>query len=207
MKRIILSSGLLLFLFHSSISQTTSAFNTLGSTVRLNQDDKPQISDSKVHSQKPEKVNRLTDLVKEGEPVPSPLTFSSQFERIVIVRMTFGTDLLEGLKNAVKQENIRSAVILCGIGSLTSYHLHSVSKTTFPSENIFYKAEGPYDLVSVCGYVVNGRVHAHITVADHQHMMGGHLEPDTKVYTFGIITIGVLGDEVDLNRIDDTDWR
>lgn len=207
MKRIILSSGLLLFLFHSSISQTISALDTLGSTVWFAQYDRSQISNSNVHFQKPEKVNRLTDLVKEGEPVPSPLTFTSQFERIVIARMTFGTDLLEGLKNAVKQENIRSAVIICGIGSLTSYHLHSVSKTTLPSENVFYKAEGPYDLVSVGGYVVNGRVHAHITVADHEHVMGGHLEPDTKVYTFGIITIGVFGDEVDLNRIDDTDWR
>ena len=48
--------------------------------------------------------NKLTDKVKEGEPVPSPLTFSSRFERIVIVRMTYGTDMLGGLVKAVKQE-------------------------------------------------------------------------------------------------------
>ena len=79
--------------------------------------------------------NKLTDKVEEGEPVPSPLTFSSKFERIVIVRMTYGTDMLAGLVKAVKQEEIKNAVILSGIGSLTSYHVHVVSNTTFPSKN------------------------------------------------------------------------
>ena len=151
--------------------------------------------------------NKLTDKVKEGEPVPSPLTFSSKFERIVIVRMTYGTDMLEGLVKAVKQEKINNAVILSGIGSLTSYHVHVVSNTTFPSKNAFIKDEGPYDLTAVNGYVVNGRVHAHITLSDDKKALAGHLEPDTKAFTFIIVTLGVFGDEVDLDRLDDKTWR
>lgn len=151
--------------------------------------------------------NRLTDRVKAGEPVPSPLTFASKFDRIVIVRMTYGTDMLDGLTKAVGREGIRNAVILSGIGSLTSYHVHVVSNTTFPTRNAFIKDEGPYDLTAVNGYVVNGRIHAHITFSDDKKALAGHLEPGTKAFTFIIVTLGVFGDEVDLDRLDDKQWR
>lgn len=153
------------------------------------------------------KSSKLTDLVPPGRPVPSPLTFSSNFERIVVVRLTYGTDMLEGLNKAVKQEGINSAVILSGIGSLTSYHVHVVGRTTLPSRNVFMKGAGPYDLTAVNGYVVNGRVHAHITFSDDKLALAGHLEPGTGTYTFVIVTLGVFGDEVDLERVDDVSWR
>ena len=189
-----ISITLILFLVtFSAFSQSITYPDSTGKNIKIDQMN--------------QQTNRLADLVKDGEQVPSPLTFTTQFERIVIARMTFGTDLLKGLQDAVQRENIRSAIILCGIGSLTSYHVHSIAKTTLPSENIFYKAEGPYDLLNVTGYVINGRVHAHITVTNEDKAIGGHLEPGTSVYTFGIVTIGILSEDVDLNRLDDTNWR
>jgi predicted DNA-binding protein with PD1-like motif len=152
-------------------------------------------------------VRRLTDGVPEGQAVPSPLTFSADFERIVITRMTFDTDVLEALKRSVAQERIKNAVILSGIGSLRSYNVHSVSNTTFPSTNVFMKGEGPYDLTAVNGYVIDGRVHAHITFSNEEKALGGHLEPGTRTFTFVIVTLGVFGDDVDLTRIDDKNWR
>jgi hypothetical protein len=125
----------------------------------------------------------------------------------VIVRLTYGSDLLEGLKRAVAEEKIKSAVILNGIGSLTSYHIHTVGNTVFPSTDVFMKGEGPFDLTAVSGYVVDGRVHAHITFSNEQKALAGHLEPGTKAFTFAIITLGVLPDDVDLTRLDDKDWR
>lgn len=155
----------------------------------------------------PAEPRRLVDLVKPGEKVPSPLAISSQFERIFVVRMTFGTDLLEGLKQAVEREKIRNAVILSGIGSLTSYHVHVVSNTTFPSTNTFFKQEGPYDLTCVNGYVINGRVHAHVTFSDDKQALAGHLEPGTRIFTIGLVTLGVFPDDVDLEHLDDKNWR
>jgi predicted DNA-binding protein with PD1-like motif len=155
----------------------------------------------------PPGIHRLVDEVPAGTPVPSPLMFSSNFERIVLVRMTFGTDLLEGLEKAVAREKISNAVILSGIGSLTGYHVHAVANTTFPSKNVFIKGEGPYDLTAVNGYVVNGRVHAHITFSDDKRALAGHLEPGTRTFTFAIVTLGVFGDDVDLDRLDDKNWR
>jgi hypothetical protein len=40
---------------------------------------------------------RLVDRVPAGQPVPSPLTFTTSFERIVVVRLIYGSDVLEGL--------------------------------------------------------------------------------------------------------------
>ena len=36
---------------------------------------------------------------------------------------------------------------------------------------------------------------------------GGHLEPGTNVFTFAVITLGVLDDTVDLSRVDDWNNR
>jgi hypothetical protein len=36
--------------------------------------------------------------------------------------------------------------------------------------------------------------------------LGGHLEPGTTVFTFAIITLGVLEDGVDLTRFDEPGW-
>jgi hypothetical protein len=36
---------------------------------------------------------------------------------------------------------------------------------------------------------------------------GGHLEPGMNVFTFAIVTVGVLSDDTDLSRIDDKTYR
>jgi len=144
---------------------------------------------------------------KADVPAPDVHTITSNFSRIVVIRLKNGTDLLEGLQKAVEKENIKNAVILSGIGSLTDYHVHTVDNRTFPPKNVFMKDDVPVDLLNVNGYIVDGRVHAHITFTTEQKALGGHLEPDTKAFTFAIITVGVLDEPVCLNRIDDYSWH
>lgn len=141
-----------------------------------------------------------------GPSAPAVHTISGNFKRIVVARLKRGTDLLDGLNKAVKKERINNAVILSGAGSLTSYHVHAVDNTTFPTKNVFFKAEGPQDLLNVNGYVIDGRVHAHITFSDDEKALGGHLEPGTSVFTFAIITLGVLEKDANLRRFDDKNW-
>jgi predicted DNA-binding protein with PD1-like motif len=57
------------------------------------------------------------------------------------------------------------------------------------------------------GYIINGRIHPHVTLANPDKAFGGHLEPGTTVFTFAIVTIGVLNDGVDLSRADDKTYR
>ncbi len=137
---------------------------------------------------------------------PDTYTIQGRFDRIVVVRLKYRDDMLEGLKKAVQKENIKNAVILSGIGSLTDYHFHTVTTRTYPPNTVYVKDDVTTDLLNVNGYVIDGRIHAHITFSTEEKALGGHLEPGTIVYTFAIITLGVLPDDTNLQRIDDYNW-
>jgi predicted DNA-binding protein with PD1-like motif len=56
------------------------------------------------------------------------------------------------------------------------------------------------------GYIINGRIHAHMTLGTPDRTIAGHLEPGNEVFTFAIVTIGVMND-TDLSRVDDKTYR
>jgi predicted DNA-binding protein with PD1-like motif len=148
------------------------------------------------------------DSKPNSDSVPPAYAIGGQFERVVVLRLKYQADLLTGLESMVKKERICNAVILSGIGSVRGYQYHVVSNRTFPSKDVYVKnPTAPADLVSMNGYVVNGRVHAHMTLANPDKAFGGHLEPGTEVFTFAIVTIGVLNDNTDLSRVDDKSYR
>lgn len=157
-----------------------------------------------------EKVSAASpaDAMANSLAVPDVYALSGQFKRVVVLRFKYQTDLLAGLESMVAKEKIRNAVILAGTGSVRSYHYHAVTNRTFPSTNIFVKdTAAPADIVSMNGYVIDGRVHAHITMTDADKAFGGHLEPGTNVFTFAIVTLGVFREGIDLRRIDDKTYR
>jgi predicted DNA-binding protein with PD1-like motif len=154
-----------------------------------------------------EMVNATTpaqDARPNNPDVPDVRVFEGQFTRVVILRFKYQADLLAGLQSMVKEKHIKNAVILAAVGSVRSYHLHTVSNRTFPSHDVFVNnPEGFADIIGMNGYVMDGRLHPHITLADENHAFGGHLEPGTTVFTFAVITLGVLNDDMDLRRLDD----
>ena len=148
------------------------------------------------------------DSQPNSDKVPDAFAIEGKFERIVVLRFKFKADMLKSFEDMVKQHNIRNAVILSGAGSVRNYHIHSVSNREFPSENIYTKNPSePADLVSMNGYVIDGRIHAHMTLTDGNRAFGGHLEPGTNVFTFAIVTLGVFGEGVDLSKVDDKTYR
>jgi predicted DNA-binding protein with PD1-like motif len=165
------------------------------------------ISCQQFHEPLPGYTVKTPDQVVSNDSVPDVYTVESPFQKVIVARFKHQTDILDGLRETVKRENIKNAVILSGIGSVTSYHLHSVSNSTFPTENVFMKKDDPMDLLSVNGYIFNGRVHAHLSLSNEDYAIGGHLEPGTKVFTFCIITLGILDENLQIERFDDTTLR
>lgn len=148
------------------------------------------------------------DSRSNSDEVPDAYAIEGNFERIVLLRFKHKADLLASMEKMIQQEKIRNAVILAGAGSVRNYHIHSVSNREFPSKNIYTKdPTAPADIVSMNGYVIGGRIHAHMTMTNEEHAFGGHLEPGTNVFTFAIMTLGVLPDNVDLSKIDDKTYR
>jgi uncharacterized protein len=159
------------------------------------------------HADSP-KLTAPADAWAVTNAVPDVYALNGQFDRVVLLRFKTGADLLDGLERMVKEQNIRNGVILSAIGSVRSWHYHTISRPGAKSEDVYVKnPEVPADILSMNGYIVNGRVHPHFTLADLQRAFGGHLESGTTVHSFAVVTIGVLKDGIDLSRIDDKTYR
>jgi len=155
-------------------------------------------------------VTKATTPADDAKPnsaaVPDVYAITGKFDRVVVLRFKYQADLLAGIERMVKEQKIRNAVILAGAGSVRNYQVHTVSNRTFPSKDTFVQdLTAPADIVSMNGYVIEGRVHAHLTMANSDHAFGGHLEPGTNVFTFAIVTLGVF--DGDLSRVDDKTYR
>jgi uncharacterized protein len=146
-------------------------------------------------------------LHRPTDPASGTPVATGKFGRVLVIRLKNGEDLLRGLERAVSQESVRNGVFMGAFGSLTSYHVHVVNNTTFPPKNVYMKGRGPYDILSVTGAVIDGRLHPHVTFSDSKKALGGHLEEGSLVFTFAVITLGVFEDGISLERFDDWNWQ
>ena len=94
------------------------------------------------------------------------LTQSAHVQRVVLARLNPGEDVLLSLRAAVQESQIQTGLILSGIGSLSRYRVHVVQTTQLPPGDVFFEGEGPFDILCLTGYILEGRVHAHITLSN-----------------------------------------
>jgi predicted DNA-binding protein with PD1-like motif len=152
--------------------------------------------------------NPADDAKPNSDSVPSGIAVSSQFDRVVILRFKYDTDLLSGMEEMIKEQKIHNGVILSGIGALRNYALHHVINRTLPNKVAYEKdPTASADIIGMNGYIVGGDIHAHITLSRDGGVIGGHLDPGNKVFIYAIVTIGVLPDSLDLSKFEDTNYR
>jgi len=151
--------------------------------------------------------NPADDSKANSSAVPDAYALVGHFDRIVVIRLKYKANLLEGMRKVIKEQNIQNGVILSAVGSLRGYEIHTVSNRDLPSEDTFVKnPTQPVDLVGMNGYVINGRIHAHMTIATPDKVIAGHVEEGNEVFTFAIVTIGVMNG-TNLDKIDDKTYR
>jgi len=120
--------------------------------------------------------------------------------RIVLARFNPGDDILLSLRAAVEESGIRSGLILNGIGSVSRFRVHVVKTTKLPPGDVFFEEEGPFDILAITGFILDGRVHAHITLSNTERAIGGHLEEGCRILTFGVATLA------EAQGVDLADW-
>ncbi len=123
-------------------------------------------------------------------------TQSTQPSRLVIVRLDSGDDVLQSLRAAAQEHRIRHGLIVSGVGSINRYHVHVVETPDLPPRDLFIQGEGPFDILSLNGLILDGRIHAHITFANAEKAMGGHLEEGCRILTFGMVVLAETPDAV-----------
>ena len=126
---------------------------------------------------------------------------TTNLRRLVLARLNPGDDLLLALRQAVEESGMRHGLVLAGIGSLSRYHVHVVKTTNLPPGDVFFAQDGPFDILQLTGYVLGGRIHAHLTVSNTEKAIGGHLEEGCHVLTFAVVTLAETDEAANL-----TDW-
>lgn len=114
---------------------------------------------------------------------------STSLSRLILVRLDPHEDVLVALREAVETNGIKNAAFISGVGSLEKYRVHVVETTNMPPGNVFFGEDGPFDILTVTGLVVDGAIHAHITFSNDKQTLGGHLEEGCHVLTFAVIVM------------------
>ena len=100
-----------------------------------------------------------------------------------------GEMLLETIKEALKERNIKNGVVVSGIGSLKSCPLHHVANPDLPPSNRF-------TLSSISGIIADGEPHLHVVVSyadeENEETYSGHLGNDSEVLLLAEVAILVL---------------
>ncbi|MBM3187506.1 MAG: DUF296 domain-containing protein [Chloroflexi bacterium] len=103
--------------------------------------------------------------------------------RTMMVYFSRGDYVLEELTRLLRQEGVDAALVVGGIGSLDICKMHTITRTSLPSEDRYWTLEGPVEVGSLQGSVAGGDPHIHIVVDDvaNDKVYVGHLEPGSRV--------------------------
>ena len=112
-----------------------------------------------------------------------------QITQIHCLRLNPGDDVLEKMTAFVREASIDQGIILNGAGSLSRYHFHVVADQNLPPKEAFVKKDEAVDVIGMSGMIIDGRVHAHITLSTDEIALGGHVEPGCHALTFMMITV------------------
>lgn len=119
---------------------------------------------------------------------------SNQWGRVVILNLSKGEKLLESITAEVQRLKIKDAVVMSGIGAMRKVGYHAITTTEDIATNKYMTVEGPIELGSIQGLIIDGEPHLHISSADLKYSYIGHLENDTEVQYLAEITIAeILG--------------
>jgi predicted DNA-binding protein with PD1-like motif len=102
--------------------------------------------------------------------------------RFHILRVDPGEDILASVEKFIAETNLKQALVLGGYGTMAAYHLHWVTHSRIPTDNLFRKGEGGIEILGMSGLVVKGQPHIHITLSNPDGAFGGHLEPGCIAY-------------------------
>src|SRR5665647_183115 len=130
--------------------------------------------------------------------------FSGQeIGRTFVLRLDPGDFVLESIKELIKKENIKDAVVVSGIGTLDYCVLHMVMTTGYPPVEHFERWDDkPLELASIDGYIADGKPHLHTVLSDHQKAYAGHLEEGCRILYLGEVVIMEVED-LKLTRLPD----
>jgi predicted DNA-binding protein with PD1-like motif len=130
------------------------------------------------------------------------LFFGEKFGRSIVIYLKRGDLLLESIRDLLEKEGIKNAVLFGAVGSLQKLVYHLPTSMGPTSEDLFITVEGngPIELGSLSGNVIDGDPHLHIVAQDKNGNYVGHLEEGTEVLFLAEIILAELK-EINIHRV------
>ena len=127
---------------------------------------------------------------------------SRDVEKIHILRVDPGEDLLLSVRQFLAESGLRQAVVMSGYGTLAAYSLHWVQHNHIPTNNLFRKGEGGIEILAMNGLVVDGKPHIHMALSNPDGGFGGHMEEGCIAYVLCEIFFAELsGSDLNYRRV------
>ena len=121
--------------------------------------------------------------------------------RRFVIRLDKDDLMLESIMKAIDEHQIRNAVVVSGIGTLSDATIHMVTTTSYPAVEAFPQWKNvPIELSSVSGIIADGQPHLHMVFSDSNGTYSGHMEPGCRILYLGEIVIEELPMELVRNR-------
>lgn len=128
------------------------------------------------------------------------------FEKMVLLRVKPGADLLAAIEEGVKKHGVRSGVFVSGLGALKKAVLRNLrdfpaSYPVRPEDRLYFEVERPLELLGMSGWIGEradgtAEIHAHFSAsfAEGERVVGvgGHLTAGTVAAIKVVIAIAVL---------------
>ncbi len=134
--------------------------------------------------------------------------FAKAGQRVHLLRLNKGEDLLEEIRGFVKREAVRNGVVISGIGTLRCCRFHGVTNMTLPAYDEYYSIENvPMELSGLSGIIADFEPHLHMTVTtfgEERKTVCAHTESGCIVLCLAEIAILELG-KVQMSRELDDD--
>ena len=116
------------------------------------------------------------------------------FGRVFLLKLERGENLLESVCTVIERENIKYGVIVSGVATLEHASFHRIRNCNEIPEDEMIEMDGPYEVSSLQGAIINGEPHIHMTFSDLEETRAVHLEPGSVVlYTAEVMIAEISG--------------
>ncbi len=111
---------------------------------------------------------------------------------ILIFNLYPGELLLETIIEYLKENQIKNSCVISGIGTLKRLSFHRILTTEENPKNEYITIEGPFELSSTQGLIINYEPHLHFVASDLKTTYSGHLEYNSQVLYLAEFTLLIL---------------
>ncbi|HML49626.1 MAG TPA: DNA-binding protein [Clostridia bacterium] len=119
---------------------------------------------------------------------------ANEIGRVVVINLQKGDRVLPSIQLAIDELNIKSGIVVSGIGSLRAAEYHAIATLDDHPTDKFFKFDAPMEMGSIQGLVLEGTPHLHYTFSDEKQTFTGHMEPDTVVQYLAEIVLLEIND-------------